>query len=81
MVLGRRKLRRGLVLGLRVGLWVTPHCVASSLNFCSVVILVSGWVCVEVLYGEILSEVIGRVWNLKLWQQKDGLRFGGVLVA
>ncbi|KAE8716486.1 hypothetical protein F3Y22_tig00110114pilonHSYRG00115 [Hibiscus syriacus] len=38
VVLGRRKLTRGLVLGLLVGLWVTPQCVANRLNFCNVVI-------------------------------------------
>lgn len=41
VVLGRRKLTRGLVLGLLVGLWVTPHCVANSLNFCNVAIFCS----------------------------------------
>lgn len=51
LVLRQRSIRRevfrrgswtsGLVLGLRVGLWATPHCIASSLNLCSVAIFVS----------------------------------------
>lgn len=39
VVLGRRKQTKGLVLGLLVGLWVTPHCVANSLNFCKAAIV------------------------------------------
>ncbi|OWM86299.1 hypothetical protein CDL15_Pgr011123 [Punica granatum] len=35
---GRPMWTRGLVRGLRVGLWATPHCVANILNFCKVAI-------------------------------------------
>lgn len=58
----RRRWTRGLVLGLRVGLCATPHCVASSLNFCNVAIL-SGSSPSLSLTHRVVSLEYNWVWN------------------
>ncbi|KAL4363590.1 hypothetical protein GQ457_04G006330 [Hibiscus cannabinus] len=67
VVLGRRKLTRGLVLGLLVGLWVTPHCVANSLNFCNVVMFGS---------GSLPPSLCCDNWNLKVGRRIERVIIG-----
>lgn len=69
VLLRRRKWTKGLVLGLRVGLCTTPHCVASSLNFCKVAIsrfalcFLTPKIAMSSVFME-FGEVKWRVWNL-----------------
>lgn len=52
----------GLVLGLLVGLWATPHCVARILNFCNVAI-----------HPSFLSVFFRDIFGSGFWRLSSGL--------
>lgn len=52
----RRRVTRGEVLGLLVGLWATPHWVASSLNLCNVAIFEVWQLLSRLLIGNLILQ-------------------------